>query len=177
MRKVIVFIAATLLASFAYAADSQDVDASKVLDKPVVADTPEAFAQQAAWIEQEMQADGRYEFTNPSERQRVRGLLSQMASLLQRSGSVAAMDQNTKLKLFNTQEEVNAILKHNDSNRLVCESRKPIGSNIPQTHCHTYRQMEETARNTKAGMQQFDHSRLCNGGGEAGCAPGSRSGH
>lgn len=149
-------------------------DPSKVIEKPVVADTPEAFAQQTAWIEQELQPEGRYEFANPTDRQRVRTLLTQMANLLQRAGSVAAMDHDTKIQMFNDQEEVNGILKHNDANRLVCESRKPIGSNIPQTHCHTFRQIEETARNTKIGMQQFDLSRLCNGNSvETPCAPGT----
>jgi hypothetical protein len=78
--------------------------------------------------------------------------------------------------LFNAQEEVNGILKHNDNNRLVCESRAPIGSNILRTTCHTHGQIEATARNTKEGLQQFDLSRLCNGPGgmdSNACAPGS----
>jgi hypothetical protein len=87
------------------------------------------------------------------------------------------MDHDTQIQLFNAQEEVNGILKHNDGNRLVCERRKPIGSNIPQTHCHTFRQIEETARNTKFDVQQFDHARLCDGPNmEHGCLPGRIAG-
>jgi hypothetical protein len=110
-----------------------------------------------------MQPDGRYEFTKPADRQRVKVLLAQMSNLLTGSGSVAAMDHSTRITLFNDQEEINGLLKRNVANRLVCESRKPTGSHIPVTHCHTYRQIEETARNTKIGMQQFDLSRVCNG--------------
>jgi hypothetical protein len=131
----------------------------KVVEKPVVADTPETFARQSAWIENEMKEGGRYEFATASDRQRVHVLLDQMSNLLQRSGSVAAMDQSTKVQLFNNQEEVNGILKHNDSNRLVCENLKPIGSNISQTHCYTFGQIEQTRRNTKAGLEEFGTSR------------------
>jgi hypothetical protein len=170
MRCHILLLAAALSAPLTCFADSADV-----IEKPVVADTPETFARQSAWIEQEMQPEGRYEFAKPTDKQRVRVLLDQMSNLLQRAESVAAMDHASRIQLFNDQEEVNGLLKHNDANRLVCESRQPIGSHIPVTHCHTYRQVEETARNTKIGMEQFDLSRVCNGpGGESNaCAPGS----
>lgn len=171
MRTRTLLLAAALFPAVAFAVDSADI-----IEKPVVADTPETFARQSAWIEQEMQPDGRYEFTKPADKQRVRVLLDQMSNLLQRTESVAAMDHASRIQLFNFQEEINGLLRHNDANRLVCESRQPIGSHIPVTTCHTYRQVEETARNTKVGMQQFDLSRVCNGpgGGESNaCAPGS----
>ena len=44
-------------------------------------------------------------------------LLGQMASLLRAAGSVGAMNYDARITLFNTQEEVNGILKHNESNR------------------------------------------------------------
>jgi len=87
------------------------------------------------------------------------------------------MDNATRLDLFNKQEEANGVLKHNDANRLVCESRKPIGSNIPVNTCYTFRQKEETARNTRIGLQQYDHSQLCNGASAANsCVPGKMAG-
>jgi len=169
--RIVLFAVVALAGSPAYA-----VDKSMVIEKPVVADTPETFAQQKAWIESEMQPDGRYEFTKPADRQRVNTLLGQMSNLLQRSGSVASMDNDTRVQMFNDQEEVNGLLKHNDANRLVCQSFQPIGSHIPTTTCVRYRQREETARNTKIGLGQFDLSRVCNGPGgndQNACAPGS----
>ena len=151
MRSRIVLFAVIALAGMPVHAAGNS-DKSMVIEKPVVADTPETFAQQAAWIEKEMQPDGRYEFTKPADKQRVSVLMTQMSNLLQRSGTVAAMDHDTRVQMFNFQEEVNGLLKHNDANRLVCSSRQPIGSHIPTTTCVTYRQQEETARNTKIGM-------------------------
>ena len=83
------------------------------------------------------------------------------------------MNHDMRIVLFNDQEEVNGILKHNDSNRLVCESRAPIGSNILRTTCHTYGQVQTTARNTKQGLMQYDLSRLCNGPAPTESHPGA----
>ena len=162
----------------AYAQDAKP-DKYGVIEKPVLADTPDKFAEQTQRIHEDMQTGGRYEFTSPTDRQRVDTLLGHMANLLQTAGSVEAMNHDTRIVLFNTQEEVNGILKHNDSNRLVCESRAPIGSNILRTVCHTHGQIETTARNTKEGLMEFDHSRLCNSSNPtSACMPANnRSGH
>ncbi len=160
MRIYPLLLLAMLLSPALFAQDT-DENKGKPIEKPVTADTAETFARQTAWIEQEMGDGGRYEYATPVERQRVNVLLGEMGSLLQRSGSVAAMDAPTRIQLFNFQEEVNGILKHSDANRLVCERVKPIGSNIPQTHCHTFGQIEQTRRYTKMGMEQFDSSRKC----------------
>jgi hypothetical protein len=172
--RTVTLLLAVALSRIALAAVGGQIEEGKVAEKPVLADTPDSFAQQQNWIENEMRTGGRYEYARPADKQRVKVLLDQMASLLQRAGSVAAMDHATRIDLFNEQEEVNGLLKHNDANRLVCESRAPVGSHIPITHCHTFRQIEETARNTRRGMQEFDHSTLCNGANvENPCAPGS----
>jgi hypothetical protein len=159
-------------------AGETDADQSKVIEKPVVADTPDAFAKQSDWIENEMKEGGRYEFATPASKQRVQVLLGQMSNLLQRSGSVAAMDESTRVTLFNNQEEINGILKHNDSNRLVCEKIKPVGSNIPQTHCYTFGQIEQTRRKTKLGLDEFNGFNRCGavaGGSSLPGKPGSSS--
>jgi hypothetical protein len=158
-----VFFAALMLLAFSAFAQDAKTDKDGVIIKPVFADTPDKFAEQTQRIHTDMQVGGRYEFTNPADKRTIDRLLGQMANRLQSAGSVEAMNHDMRLALFNDQEEVNGILKHNDSNRLVCESRAPIGSNILRTTCHTYGQIQTTARNTKEGLMQYDLSRLCNG--------------
>lgn len=181
MQRHFLDIAAMLLSLCCVSAYAQDAKTDKygVIEKPVLADTPDTFAEQTQRIHEDMQTGGRYEFTSPTDRQKVDRLLDQMASLLQSAGSVDAMNHDTRITLFNDQEEVNGILKHNDSNRLVCESRAPIGSNILRTVCHTHGQIETAARNTKQGLMEFDHSRLCNGSNPTSpCMPSfNKSGH
>ena len=134
MRVRMLFLALALAGFSAHSENSDDENKGRVIAKPVLADTPEAFATQARWIEDEMEPGGRYEFAKAADKQRVKVVLEQMGTLLQRAGSVAAMDQGTKVVLFNDQEEINGLLTHNDANRLVCESRQPVGSHIPVTH-------------------------------------------
>ena len=179
MNRYFFCVALVLCCFSAYAQDGR-TDKNGVLEKPVLADTPDKFGEQTQRIHEDMQVGGRYEFTSPTDRKRVDALLGRMASMLQSAGSVEAMNHDMRITLFNAQEEVNGILKHNDSNRLVCESRAPVGSNILRTTCHTHGQIEIAARNTKEGLMEFDHSRLCNGsmGPELACMPSAtRNGH
>jgi hypothetical protein len=162
MSRFVFFTALILCCVCVYAQDGKP-DKNGVIEKPVFADTPDTFAEQTQRVHVDMQVGGRYEFTNPTDRRTVDRLLGQMANLLQSAGSVETMNHDMRIVLFNDQEEVNGILKHNDSNRLVCESRAPIGSNILKTTCHTYGQIQTTARNTKEGLMEYDLSRLCNG--------------
>jgi hypothetical protein len=86
-------------------------DKDGVIAKPVLADTPDKFAEQTQRIRADMQTGGRYEYTGASDKKKVDALLELMANLLQRAGSVDAMNHDTRITLFNAQEEVNGILK------------------------------------------------------------------
>ena len=100
----------------------------------------------SASVRKDMQPGGRYEYVSPAEKKTVDTKLTEMASLLQRDGSVKTMPQDQKLQLFNAQEAVNSILQRRDNDRVICKSEAPVGSHIPVTTCHTYRQ-EQEARN------------------------------
>jgi hypothetical protein len=114
------------------------------VEKVVVADTPARFAAVVEKVHHEMKVGGRYQFISATNGARVNTLLEQMASLLDANGSVAAMNDQDKIKLFNAQEQVNGILADNASDRLICRKVAPVGSHLPVTTCHTY---GELARN------------------------------
>lgn len=128
--------------------------ADKVIEKPVAADTPEKFTQTIAELHDEMNAGGRYEFIRADDKAKVENDLDAMAAMLKKSGSVAAMTQVEKVQLFNTQENLNGILVHNDSNRLVCEHKAPVGTSIPRTTCQTVGEIENTRKATNRMMNQ-----------------------
>jgi len=136
MYKFVLF-AAALIAPTAFAAES------KVNNKPIVAQTLESFNQESAKIREQMQPGGVYDHIKSGDKSRVEARLDTMQRLLQAHAAQNDMPQNDKIALANAQEEVNGILTHNDNNRLVCESRAPIGSNIPVKTCRTYGEIEE----------------------------------
>src|ERR1700682_662826 len=80
----------------AYAQEAK-TDKNGVIEKPVLADTPDKFAAQTQRIHEDMQTGGRYEFTIPIDKKRVDALLGQMVSLLQAAGSVEAMNHDTRI--------------------------------------------------------------------------------
>jgi hypothetical protein len=125
----------------------------KAVEKPVMADTPYKFTEVASQIRLQMSTGGRYEFITATDKGKVEADLNSMAAMLQKSGSVATMNQTEQVQLFNTQEHLNGILLHNDSNRLVCEHRAPIGTNIPVNSCKTVAQIEKMRRDGQKYMQ------------------------
>jgi hypothetical protein len=146
-----VAVAAVMLAAPALAA--------KVEEKRVAADnadTPDKFDQVIDEVHQEMGTGGRYEFIKPDAKVQVDADLTAMDAMIKKAGSVSAMTPTTKVELFNHQEHLNGILTHNDGNRLVCERRPPMGTNIPVTTCKPVAEIEKMRRDSQKMMQDAD---------------------
>jgi hypothetical protein len=115
------------------------------------------FSAVAATVQKEMLPGGRYEFVDNQERGTVNTRLLDMQSLFDRHDTVAQMDADTKVQLFNDQEAVNAILTRRDDDRLVCEHEAPLGSLVPRTTCLTYRETEQRRRDDMHFMDSLKH--------------------
>ena len=115
----------------------------------VKADNKDDFTAVVAAVHQQMLPGGHYQFASEKDRAAVDTQFGAMQSLFDKYGTVAQMDESAKVQLFNEQEAVNAILTHNDSNRLVCEHVAPLGSNIPKTVCKTYGQIQQEQRDSQ----------------------------
>lgn len=146
-RVLLLFVGFFLVVSSLVAAKQPD-------KKAVVADTPEKFDLLVTAIQQEMEPGKRYEFLNSRNRQVVNHSLDQMAAMLNVSGSVDAMSQEDKTRLFSIQEEVNGILTKNADDRVVCTHSPPTGSHIPMTECKTVRELEQ--RRKAARIKQYE---------------------
>lgn len=131
----------------------------------VKADNKDDFTAVVAAVHQQMQPGGRYEFVDKRNREKIDASFTDMQSLFDKSGTVAQMNQDQKVQLFNDQETVNAILTHDDGNRLVCESVAPMGSHIPKTTCRTYRQVEMERRQTQDYQQRMQQVQELKGKG------------
>jgi len=123
---------------FAFAA-SHAAEKSKDVVK---AETKDSFEAVAADVRKEMSADGRYGYVKAEEREKVEASLAEMSAIFDANGSVDKMDKATKVKLFNAQENVNAILTLRDRDRLICERGMQTGSRIVTTSCRTYGDIE-----------------------------------
>ena len=127
--------------------------AEEVVKKPVdTADTPDKLQAVIDSVHAEMAKDKRYEFINPTQRRDVDNDFAAMMALMTKAGSVAAMREDDRVKLFNAQEHANGILTHSDRNRLVCERRQKMGSNLPVNECSTVADIERNRANSQKLM-------------------------
>lgn len=124
-------------------------------DKPVVkADSKENFEAVVAAIHKQMEAGGRWQFINATERSTIDGNFADMQKLYDQYGSVDKMDTDAKVRLLADQSSVNAILTQKDGDRLICQTELPVGSHLPVKTCKTYAQMQMEQR----GAQQLLHN-------------------
>ncbi len=150
MKVLMSFVATAVLLSLNPAFASEKVNEKRVAAES--ADTAEKFDQLIAAVHQEMAEGGHYEFIRADAKAQVDEDLATMSALVRKSGSIAQMNQDDRIALFNRQEHVNGILTHSDSNRLVCERRPPMGSNIPVTMCKTVGEIEHERRKSQKSL-------------------------
>lgn len=149
--KLLSAFACFLLVGAACAADDH------VIEKPLIAQTLDGFHKEADAIRFEMKAGGRYEFIRNDERAKIDARLGTMESILQKHADKNDLSGNDKMAMLNAQEEINSILKHNDANRLICESRPPLGSNLPVKTCRTYGEVERQRSEAGRTMDEKNH--------------------
>jgi hypothetical protein len=126
------------------------------LEKIVVADTSEKFVVLAQAIRQEMAPGGRFQYITGRSRADVDKGLDAMAAMMEKAGSVAAMKEKEKIKLFNEQEKVNGLLAKNASDRLICTYVSPVGSHLPVKKCETLGEREANRRNALRNMDTYN---------------------
>ena len=132
-----VAVGATLQMEVAQASKTEEI---------LKADNAAEFSAVTAAVQKGMLPGGRFEYVDSKEHDTVNTRLADMQALFDKHGTVAQMEMNTKVQLFNDQEAVNAILTHRDNERLVCNHDAPLGSHIPRTVCQTYGEMERQHR-------------------------------
>jgi len=103
----------------------------------VNANTKASFDTVSAWVRKQMEGGGRYAELNAGERSKVDAKLDEMGRMFEQHGDVAQMSDGDKTRLYNNQQEVNALLNKRDGERLICKSERPVGSNIPVKTCNT----------------------------------------
>ena len=155
MSKFFSAVAALLLVTAAAAAS-----ADEAIEKPLGAQSLDGFHKEAGSIREGLKPGGRYEFVKAADRERVEARLNTMESVLQKNVDKNDLGTADKIALANAQEEVNGILKHNDSNRLVCESRAPIGSHLPVKTCRTFGEIEQGRRDAARSVSEMDRARV-----------------
>ncbi|MDC8012396.1 hypothetical protein [Tahibacter soli] len=145
-------IAASLVLAFAAAAGVAHA-AKHETERVLTADSRAAFDDQALAIRRQMEAGGHYEFVSQAERTQVEQGLTRVADILARHADPKDFTDKDKLELVQAQENVNAILTHNDGRRIICERRAPTGSRLGKDYCRTFAEQERERRATQKDVR------------------------
>lgn len=97
----------------------------------------QSFDAQSKQIAVEMAKGGRFQSVTPDQQARVNELLGLIRGVLSKSPDVSSLRDNDKLLVFNSQEEINAILSGNDGDRLICNTEVPTGTHMKKKVCIT----------------------------------------
>jgi hypothetical protein len=99
------------------------------------------FQAQSQVIRRDLNEGKLYSELDQKQRGEVTAALDRIDAALQSHGNVAALPEETKLRVFNDQELVNTILtKGRDDSRLLCTRETPVGSHRPVNSCKTVAQ-------------------------------------
>lgn len=160
----LVFLISALVAHQAFAKDENPLPN---LEK----ETAEAFQPQVEAVRAQMQTGGRFEYIKDDDRERVNADLDTMSAMIRQNGTVAAMKEEDKIRLFNIQEKVNSILTNSDSNHMVCEKVPQPGTLMRMTTCHTYAELRKRTRYSQDTLEKTQHTLMLHSF-SAGAGPG-----
>ncbi len=120
----------------------------------------ETFSAQSDHVRHEMEKGGRYEFIKTDDRASVEDGLNFMHDLIAQNGTVAAMKEEDKIRLFNRQERINSILTNSDSQRIICEKADQPGTMFRATTCHTYAELQRRSRDAQNTIERTQNQRF-----------------
>ena len=127
--------------------------ASASTEKYITSNDLQSFDAQAKDVTAGMTAGGRFQFVSESKRARVAELLELIRSILVKYPAVDAIGDRDKLLVFNSQEEINAILTKGDGERLICTKEAVVGTHRVTKVCVTQAQKEQQQEVARRALQ------------------------
>jgi Skp family chaperone for outer membrane proteins len=102
-----------------------------------------------------------FEALTKDQRASLAAAQSELRDILEGRATMAELDVDAKLRVFNAHERVLALITQAEDDRLVCEQKKRLGSHRHQLVCRTARQLREDRDNTQNELRR---TRTCNPG-------------
>lgn len=113
--------------------------------EPMNIDTVRDFRMYQAAITDQLKNSDTYAEITPENHSRALTLMSEIATIIDLSGSIEAMPPLLRVDLFNRQEELNQILANAaDDSRVICRRERPTGSKLPVNNCMTLAERRKT---------------------------------
>lgn len=111
-------------------------------------DAQAILAQQAQIRADAVAGTGRYKDLPEHQRSELFALQDRVTAKLSGRAATTAMKEHDQIAVFNALEAISAILNGDEDERMICERKRPVGSNRRETVCRTVAQRradQETA--------------------------------
>jgi hypothetical protein len=108
--------------------------------------------------------EGRYEDMPGVKRASILRNQDLLFALLENRSSIDELNIEQKTEAFNALQSINAAINNKEDERLVCEKRKPVGSNHVERVCRSLAQIKadrEAARTNMRVNQGICNSDVC----------------
>jgi len=116
------------------------------------------FQAQSVVIRRDLAEGKVYSELDQRQREDVLAALDRIQAVLQAKGDVGALPEDAKLRVFNDQELVNAMLtKGREDSRLLCSRETPVGSHRAVVSCETVaerRRKRDRSQDTMRALQR-----------------------
>lgn len=117
---------------------------------------PAEFPQLVQALGREMDAGGRFEFVTDGERASVEAALAEIGRLLAGHDRIESLPDAERIAVHNAQERANAVLTRRDGERVICDRRKVVGSNMRQLVCETYAEQQFRTRGSRDRARELN---------------------
>jgi hypothetical protein len=97
---------------------------------------------------------GEYSRFDEGQIARMKRAQDNVFRMLSRVNSLDDLNENQKIEVSNSLDEIKAILLANDGNRQVCHRERRTGSNLIELRCETVADREAHARDSAEAMRQ-----------------------
>lgn len=148
---------AALLMGLAFSASSGHTQGATDAHDPPAHRNPVQL--HADLVREEIALGERYPHLTPADQRRVLELLARMEAHMGSASSVDDLGNQAKVRLFNDQQEVNALLTGaEDDTQLVCSRTRVSGSHRKQNVCITAAQWRERREQDKLKLTRYQHN-------------------
>lgn len=116
----------------------------------------EAVRTQQTQIRADVEAKrGRYKNMPAATRSELLAKQDAVARTIGTAATSVELTEQQRIEVFNALESIEAIVNKAEDDRMVCRRIKPVGSNRPETVCHTVAQLRAEERNNEQRRNQI----------------------
>lgn len=89
---------------------------------------------------------GAYGPLKPGSTEKLKAARDVIADLLKGHATATELKPDDRIAVYNAQEQITAILRNEDKNRMICRKELEVGTRVPSNVCMTVGQREERAK-------------------------------